>query len=428
VPVESSAALHCGTPGALDTRFGTEGTTTTDWPGLNALPESIALQTDGRILVAGTASDGAQVSDFAVARYRRDGKLDARFGAAGMALIEFPGGGARANAIALHQHGSSIVAGSFSTGDGTSRIALIRLRADGTLDPTFADNGRLLDDFGGSVNHANAIVTQRDGSIIVVGQVSAPGAYAGYYCALSRYHRNGRLDTNFGTDGRTVTDFGGDFNQGCNAVSLQNDGKIVVAGFNKTKQFTMTFALARYERNGTLDQTFGTGGKVLADIGGSSSADALSIQPNGSIVVAGTVSNLGSGAAIQFAVARFNRYGAFDTSFGNGGKVFTDFDGTNAVAALVDVRHSGKILVVGKWSGSGAEGLALARYTEQGALDVSFGVDGKILSAPDMSESVLQAAALDPFGNIVVSGAVVSPSGVADFGLARYFATCGSAR
>jgi len=143
-------------------------------------------------------------------------------------------------------------------------------------------------------------------------------------------------------------------------------------------------------------------------------------MPNGSIVVVGTASNVGSSASIQLAIARFDRHRALDASFGNGGKALPEFEGGNATATSVNVLHSGKILVVGHWSNSSASGIALVRYTERGALDGSFGADGKVVSSLGTGASVPSAAALEHSGNIVVSGYDVSPSGAVGFVLARY--------
>jgi uncharacterized delta-60 repeat protein len=232
---------------------------------------------------------------------------------------------------------------------------------------------------------------------------------------------SGDLDPSFGGDGTVTTAFGGDHL--ASAVSMQPDGKIVVAGFPNTAGSGHDFALARYHANGTLDTSFSGDGKVLTDFGGSEGgAHAVAIQPDGKIVVAGVSNASGS---YDFALARYWPNGTLDTSFSGDGRVLTDFDGGDDRAAAVALQPDGKIVIGGEasvgplYTGS----IALARYWPNGALDSSFGDGGLVLTSfePGSSYAAAFALAIQPRdGRLVVVGA----SSV-DFALARYHAiTC----
>jgi len=186
--------------------------------------------------------------------------------------------------------------------------------------------------------------------------------YAGGDFALARYNSDGALDTSFGSGGKVTTDFGGSYHPDGFSVALQPDGKIVVAGYAGGD-----FALARYNSDGALDTSFGSGGKVTTDFGGSDAGYSVALQPDGKIVVAGY-------AGLDFALARYNSDGALDTSFGTGGKVTTDFSGGRDVGYSVALQPDGKIVVAGY---AGVD-FALARYNSDGALDTSFGSGGKV--------------------------------------------------
>src|SRR5437870_3563768 len=153
----------------------------------------------------------------------------------------------------------------------------------------------------------------------------------------------GDLDPSFGAGGQVLTDFGG--GDGARALALQADGRIVVAG--RSCPSTWRFALARHDADGTLDPSFGGGGRVLTNFAGRDEASALALQSDGKIVVAGFS---GAGGRQDFAVARYNPDGSLDPSFGSGGRVLTDFGGDDEASALA-LQSDGKIVVAGSAGG-----------------------------------------------------------------------------
>ncbi len=191
----------------------------------------------------------------------------------------------------------------------------------------------------------------------------------------------GALDPSFGSGGIVVTDFNGSIDDAAFAVAVQPDGKILAAGYVFSSAATnYDFALARYLPDGSLDPSFGTNGQVATDFHGSTDvARAIALQPDGKIVVAGRALRL-DGPFFDFALARYNTDGSLDASFGVGGKITTDFDGNGGadLAFALALQPDGKIVAAGSTSNIGVSGFALARYNADGSLDAGFGTAGKV--------------------------------------------------
>jgi uncharacterized delta-60 repeat protein len=288
--------------GTLDTTFGGDGMVLTDFgSGREDIASALALQPDGKLVVAGWSTVSGSF-DFALARYLPNGTPDPSFDGDGMVLTDFGSGSwDKATALALQPDGKIVVAGHSIAGVSYD-FALARYLPNGTLDPSFGGDGTVTTDFGsGSSDGAAALVLQPDGKIVVAGSSSDSdgGAFA-----LARYRPNGTLDPSFSGDGRVLTDFGGS-EDGAATLALQPNSKIVVAGFSNASG-TNDFAVARYLPNGTLDATFSGDGKVRTDFGGGSYevAYALAIQPrDGRLVVAGGSNASGNDG---FAVSRYH--------------------------------------------------------------------------------------------------------------------------
>ena len=185
----------------------------------------------------------------------------------------------------------------------------------------------------------------------MAGSITDPDTFNNDF-ALARYNANGRLDASFGTGGEVTTSFGPDTSATAVGVAIQADGKIVVAGTVQDfdTNFIDEFGLARYNANGSLDATFGTGGEVTTSFGPDASAFAagLAIQPDGKIVVAGTVQDFSTDFISEFGLARYNTDGSLDAGFGSGGLVTTNFGpDTSASAAGVAIGRDGEIIVAG---------------------------------------------------------------------------------
>jgi uncharacterized delta-60 repeat protein len=230
--------LRLNTNGSLDTTFDSDGKVTTDiGPNDDAL--SIALQNDGKIIIGGV-SDASGSLETTLIRYNSNGSLDTTFNSDGIATIDFAMGNDAAYSVAIQSDGKIIAAGYADLG-GQVVFAIIRLNSNGSLDTTFDSDGKVSTSFGSFYDAATSVVIQNDGKIITAG-ISLNGGM--YNFAIARYNTNGSLDTTFDTDGKITTAFGSS-DDGANAIAIQNDGKIVAAGYSDSGS-GYVFALARY--------------------------------------------------------------------------------------------------------------------------------------------------------------------------------------
>jgi uncharacterized delta-60 repeat protein len=278
--------------GSLDTSFGAAGTglVRTDFGGADAA-FSVAVQPNGRILVAGLGSAAGLGADFALARYRPNGRPDRSFGVNGKVLTDL-GGGDVVNALLVEPDGKIVAVGA-----GSGEFGVARYLPDGALDTSFgpAGTGFIITSFTGGA-HATDAVLQPDGKIVAFGDAGPPFSDA---FALARYTPAGRLDRTFGPDGtgKVTTSFVGYDLAG--GMVLQPDGALVVDG-TAADAHTSSFGLARYDTNGILDPTFGPDGTgiVVTDFVGGGDASDLALQSDGKVVALGST-------GLAFAVARY---------------------------------------------------------------------------------------------------------------------------
>ncbi|HXF00954.1 MAG TPA: hypothetical protein VN458_11490 [Solirubrobacterales bacterium] len=367
--------------GTLDTSFSGDGKLTTDFGGSD-VANGVALQGDGKIVAVGGGN-----GDFALARYNLNGTLDSSFSGDGKQTTDFGSNGDQASEVALQANGKIIaVGGKGPAGFDDTTFALARFNPSGTLDTSFSGDGRQTTNFGETFrgDRANGVALQGDGKIVAVGNGDG-GDNQDF--ALARYNPSGTLDTSFSGDGKLTTDFGG--SEAANGVALQGDGKIVVVGVGGTS----SFALARYNPNGSLDPSFSGDGKQKTDFGGGE-ATGVAIQGNGKIVAVGGDSN-----SRNFALARYNPNGTLDTSFSGDGKQTTDFGGEDKANALA-LQGDGKIIAVGE---GGNSDFALTRYNLNGSLDTTFSGDGK-QTTPFGGPYEAQGVALQSDGKMIVVG------------------------
>ncbi|HEX8499370.1 MAG TPA: discoidin domain-containing protein [Pyrinomonadaceae bacterium] len=365
--------------GTLDPSFGSGGKVLTNFPYpnfANDRPHALALQPDGKIVAAGTAN-----ADFALARYNPDGSLDQTFGAGGLVVTDFFGGGDTAYGVALQPDGKIVAAGqAFRPNSTGSDFAAARYNPDGSPDTTFGDaaeggaarRGRVATDFAAWNDIGRGLALQADGKIVVAGHTQTPSTER-YDFALVRYAADGTLDPAFDGDGRVTTAFFGDAymdDERAFAVRVQADGRIVAAGFAFDRGETAPasggedFALARYNPDGSLDATFGGDGLVVTNIfvadggvndAGIASRDrahALLLQPDGKLVAGGFASCCSNDGTEDFALARYNQDGTLDPAFGAGdGITRTDFFGrfdTDDEIYGMALQPDGRVVAVGR--------------------------------------------------------------------------------
>ncbi len=403
----SDVRVSCGDSGSLDTSFGSAGSTITPLVSLAAQAKAMVALADGRLLAAGEKAGGSY-PDLALARFDVDGALDTGFGSAGR-VVEDLGSTSRANALLVGDDGTVVVGGSAYGGD--SDFVLIRYTASGQRDAGFGSGGLVRTDFSGSHDYLRALLLLPDGRLLA-------GGRSGDGFALARYKTDGSLDSGFGTGGRVRTPMGSG-GVGVYALALQADGKIVAVG----KQYSggnAQFAVARYLPSGQLDSGFGGGsGYVLLDYAGKNdAAHAVTLLPDGKIVVAGQADN-SSGQGFP-ALVRLNADGSLDASFGSGGWRVLSSAPTGALYALA-LQPDGKLLLAGNAPDASFSYAAflLARLLPGGDLDPEFG-DGGLSITEFGGDAWIRALALQPNGKIVVAGYANGASSEG-FALARYW-------
>jgi uncharacterized delta-60 repeat protein len=416
--------------GQLDPTFGIEGKVTTDLgSGIEEI-HALVVQPDGKIVAAGSSWPGLG-PHFTLARYTTDGSLDPSFGDGGTVVTNLIGDEhdyASARALLQQPDGKLVAVGDAYQPDlGHSVFALARYNADGTLDMTFGDGGKVL----AAVDREPSISREDEGHAaalapdgkIVVGGVS--GLYPQDF-ALMRFNADGSVDTTFGTDGRVTTDFGAsDTIQG---VAVLPDGKILAAGYGGTEEGNENedFALARYNVDGSLDSGFGKGGTVLTDVSTNrDEAAALVVRPNGKIVVGGpayvgvTLCATDACRYFGYALAQYNPDGSLDKSFGQGGTAMQDFALSSADYAL-QLLSDGTLAAVGYMNDND---FGLALFTPNGSLIDTLGKKGKLIARFGPYRDTAYAVALQPDGKLVIAGtATVDPQDIlnGDFALARF--------
>jgi uncharacterized delta-60 repeat protein len=381
---------------SLDPSFAGDGTQTTDFGGRRDAAEAVALQPDGKIVAAGRSSGG----DFALARHNRDGSLDPSFSEDGRQTTDFGGKRDGALAIALQPDGRIVAVGRSSAGD----FALACYKSDGSLDASFSEDGRQTTDFGSTLDEAAAVALQPDGKIVAAGAAGPPGA-RGF--ALARYQPDGSLDSSFGEAGRQTSRYTS--TSSISSIAVQADGRIAAAG-QAVGMGTSSFVVLRYTANGRPDRAFGSDGIVDTSFLNSrfepfgDFAGDVVLQPGGRIVASGAATTRFSSGRTHFALARYRKGGSVDPIFAGDGRQSTTFDGNSAILDSA-VAADGGIVAAGRSDGGD---FTLARYGREGSLAGREVTDFR-------GKGAANAVAVQPDGRIVAAGRAGG-----DFGLARY--------
>jgi uncharacterized delta-60 repeat protein len=421
-------------PGALDTTFSGDGRIVEN--GLvPSHASAVAIQPDGRIVAVGSTG-----TDFAVLRYHRNGTADTSFGGNGLVVTPFGSSASddAARAVAIQTDGRIVVAG--SVGSTTNRrVGVVRYLANGTRDTTFGDNGRVTMDFGPDGGGAAGMAIQADGKIVLVGSTGSD-------FAIARLNVDGTLDTSFGAPffaGIATQDLNGFSQDSATAVAILADGSFVVAG-TSTFEGRRVFAFIRVTAGG-FPQLVGPGGAgnearhTSFGVSTDATVTAMAVQPDGKIVLVGDRTLTGGGGSVpifrdtHMAIARYNADGAMDNTFGvDGLGVIRPFSGTSvgvpdSFGRAVAIQLDGKIVVVGQAEPATGfvSSLTVVRLNANGALDPTFGGDGRIVTdfGGGTNSSGLAVAVQPSDGRLVVAG--VAGDRVA---LARYHAmTCNNA-
>jgi uncharacterized delta-60 repeat protein len=353
-PLEEFGVTRVNTDGTIDNSFGINGKVITDVGPSNARAHAVAIQADGKILVAGSANA------FVLARYHPEGVIDSTFGINGIQTERFDSIDffAHCTSMAIQADGKIILAGHSSS--QAVDFALVRYHPNGIIDTSFGTLGRITTDIGFTTdNGANAIAIQADGKIVAGGFTG--NFPVGDFC-LMRYTTDGSLDSTFNMDGKVTTSIS-QFADNLTALVIQPDGKIIAAGHTNSGDpyhWNFDFTLTRYNENGSLDSTFGTDGKVITAFGpNNDGVNSVALQSDGKIVAIGYTTNLQDR---DFAVARYHADGTPDTSWGNYGILTTSFSSIADYGNAVVMQTDGKIVVIGSAVTASSSDFAIARY------------------------------------------------------------------
>jgi uncharacterized delta-60 repeat protein len=384
----------------LDPSFDGDGRATVE--GFGGDRSAMALQEDGRIVMV-----GGTFTDFVMARFDPDGSLDDSFGDSGRVTTNMVNNEQEeALGVAIQDDGKIVVVGYTGQAVGPSVFAVARYDTDGSPDDSFGVDGKVVT---GVTGQAFAVAIQPDGRIVVGGRIDGD-------IQLARYTTNGTLDGSFGIGGvlAVPTDIVGDADAAANIVLLPT-GEIVVSGGSSVGGTPDVTGLARYLPNGSLDNSFGIGGKVtLTERVG----EGLVRQSDGKLVLVGHVETAEPPATrTLFAVMRLDANGGVDDEFGDQGLVTTAITERGEAALAVALDADGRIVAAGRSSAQTNSNFAVARYLTDGTLDEDFGDNGVLtidfFGFGDVAESV----AIQPNGRIVLGG--LARDLVDGYGLAR---------
>lgn len=364
--VGSSPNGHAA-PGSLDGLFAGFGNDGATWVGRNVMCHAVAP--DGKIVLAGTSGNA-----IVVCRRLPNGDPDPSFGNGGTISVTHPDGAVAARSVALQADGKIVVAGQGDY-DGFRDFLVIRLTTTGWLDTDFSGNGFASAWVSTYSNHAEKVLVQPDGKIVVVGYAAVD---AGYDFAAARFHPDGTLDPTFSGDGMTSFDFGWDQQDLCFDAVLQADGKLVMVGGTEGITFhDEDFALARLRIDGSLDDSFDGDGKVQTGFGDFyDRAYAVAIQPSDLRIVVVGQGGLapGTGRAARY----YSSDGSLDDSFGGDGKMNLPLIAHDAV-----VNTAGKITLIGVDPAWTARAL---RLNPNGSFDPEWQADGDATVEIDIHE------------------------------------------
>ncbi len=384
--LSSSSLISFSQSTTLDVTFGTNGIVTTSIGAATSVIHSMVIQTDGKIVAAGTGSDGV-TSEFAIARYKTDGTLDSTFDGDGKLTTGF-GSQAEAFSVAIQNDGK-IVAGGYMYNDSTWEFAIARYNTDGSIDSIFGGTGKIHMAIGSVDDEINAVCIQSDGKIVAVGYSNTAPDINTYTPAIAvvRYNSDGTLDGTFNGTGKVTTSLGL-YDIGY-SVEIQVNGKIVVGGTHVIGS-NYEFLVVRYNIDGSLDNSFNSNGTAITAIGNVYDVvHSVAIQNDGKIVASGTSAVGTNYDNYVFALARYNSDGSIDSTFDSDGKVTISLGSYFDIAPSIAIQTDGKILVAGGVSNNGvSHDIGIVRYNDTGSIDTTFDGDGKVITSLNSNSTV----------------------------------------
>lgn len=365
--------------------------------------EGIAVDSDGRIIIAGTTPPGWDYeSRILVGRYLPDGTIDSTFSTNAISLFEYTF--AEALDVALLPSGKIITAGSVETSPNEYDIALVRLNTDGTLDSSFGENGLAIFNSGFPVDRVFAMAIQDDEKIITAGIVTESGDNENI--AVARFNMDGSIDSAFGMDGIVIYDHEG-YSDAAYDLIIQADGKLVVTGVISGQIMeSVKVVVIRFNNNGSFDNTFGNSGIVTADIETFDDRGFSVVQQDDGRLLVGAIANRGTSLTPMYvAVLRYNSDGTPDLTYGINGMTTIHTSGDLVYTTLL-LQPDGKLLAGGSaFTATGDIDFIMARFDLSGANDLSWGNNGFVTQDLGWGiQDYLRGIVLQPNGKLIAAG------------------------
>lgn len=399
--------------GILDNTFGTRGKVVTSTENNDIFGESVLVQPDGKIIVAGYYKN-VNNKDFVVVRYNRDGSLDNTFGNNGKVITDFNGQDDYIIDVALLTDGKIIAGGYIDSSDGKIiKLGIARYNPNGTIDSTFSGDGKktFIEYFGYRPQRIEDILIQPNGNIIAVGR-------AQNNLLIIKLDSKGDYDTTFKSKGWAEIPLSHNLDAGT-CIALQPDGKIVVAGYLHYTAQSLNF-IARFTPNGNLDTSFNSLGINTVEVGAHAigSPSGITIQKDGKILIVGrTVESIN----VECALIRLNSNGTLDMSFNGKGTLHHYILNFPSYLTDVLVQPDGKILAIGTAKSAFNSYCAIVRYNNNGSFDSTFNSNGIDTISLGKKYSTGNSIILQPDKKIVIAGGAMDGSNIYNMGVARYF-------
>jgi uncharacterized delta-60 repeat protein len=380
---------------------------------------ALALQPDGKVVLAGSVSDASGFQKLVVTRFNADGSPDSTFGSGGQVATQYGGGSfplSGANAVAIAPDGKIVVAGGASDGSGIQELLVARFNTNGSPDNSFSGNGVFLDQLAsnGNPSYLNAVAVQSDGKVVVGGQASDSGGNSRFL--VGRLTTSGGWDSSFDGDGRKVQQIGkaAGLAEWVSSLAIQPDGKIVAGGQAADSNSQVELLAARLTTGGGFDSSFSGNGILLDQLGLGSSpvsrANSVALQPDGKVLLGGDATPANGNGG--FMVSRLTSGGDFDSSFGTGGvtatQLGTGFNASSSVASLA-LQSDGSVFAGGfNTDDEGDDQVLIARLSGvNGNFDGTFGENGRFTvqaGSDDLPQSQVFGLAVQPDGKLLFGG------------------------
>jgi len=395
--------------GNLDLTFGDEGKMITSFEQLSAEANAIGYQSDGKIILTGIGISASN-EDIIAVRYLPNGQLDTNFGVDGRFILSISNFRDRCYDIVVDTNENIFMTGYTANANFEFKGFIIKLNMDGDIDSTFAQNGIWISETPNTREDFREILLQSDGKILIAGKTEIIGQPTS--SLVIRLNSDGTIDNDFGENGIANSIVPDGYNP--KFAKLNSKEEIITGGFlldNSTN-----IILIKFNQQGEIDLSFGVNGVMVDNTILDEFANSIAIQNDDKIIVGTGITNI---SGRDFGMVRFNQNGSLDTNFGSNGRVSTDFSLTSNTAHSVILQEDGKIILGGFLGTTPNHDYAIARYDTLGNLDVTFGNDGKVITDFELDD-LMFASTIQSDGKLLCAGTAKTSDDFSSFSIARY--------